>query len=70
MRPLVPFPEILEQDRSELDQPEGRLAPRDDGVHAGAVAVVGADPAVAVTVKCGGIAAVSAISLAGDEIDE
>ena len=46
------------------------LAPGDDGVHAGAVAVVGADAAVAVAVEGGGIAAGPAVPLAGDEIDE
>ena len=56
-RPLVAGLEVLEQDRTELDQPQGRLAPGDDGVHAGAVAVVGADAAVAVTVEGGGVAA-------------
>ncbi len=52
-RSLVLGPKILEQDRPELDQPQGCLAPGDDGVHAGAVAVVGADAAVAVTVERG-----------------
>src|SRR5205814_368641 len=55
---------------SQLDEPQGRLAPGDDGVHARAVAIVGADPAVAVTVQCGRVAARSAVSLTGDEIDE
>ena len=67
---LGPDPEILEQDRPELDQPKGRLAPGDDGVHAGTVAVVGADAAVAIAVEGGGVAAVPAIAFAGDEIDE
>ena len=67
---LVPALEILEQDRAELDESEGRLAPGDDGVHAGAVAVVGTDTAVAIAVKGGGVAAVSAIPFARDEIDE
>src|SRR5262249_42971718 len=53
-----------------LDESEGRLAPGDDGVHAGTVAVVGADPAVAVAVEGGGVAAAPAIAFAGDEIDE
>jgi hypothetical protein len=70
MRPSVPDLEILEQDRSELDQAEGLLAPGDDGVHAGTIAVVGADAAVAVTVECRCIAARPTIPLAGDEIDE
>jgi hypothetical protein len=62
--------EILEQDRTELDQSEGRLAPGDDGVHAGTVAVVGADAAIAVTIERRGVAARAAIALAGDQIDE
>ena len=69
-RPLVPNLEVLEQDWPELDQPQGRLAPGDYGVHAGAVAVVGAHAAIPVTVERGGIAARAAIALAGDQIDE
>ena len=70
-RPLVlRDPEVLEQDRTELDQPQGRLAPDDDGVHAGTVAVVGADAAVAVAVERGGVAAVAAITFTGDQVDE
>ena len=67
---LVPALEILEQDRAELDQAEGRFAPGDDGVDAGAVAIVRADAAVAVTVESRGIAAGAAVPLAGDQIDE
>jgi hypothetical protein len=67
---LVPDLEILEQDRPELDESKGRLAPGDDGVHAGTVAIVGADAAVAVAVECCGVAARAAIALAGDQIDE
>ena len=66
----VPRLEVLEQDRTELDQAQGRLAPDDDGVHAGTVAVVGADAAVAVAVEGCCVTARSAITLAGDEIDE
>jgi len=69
-RPSVPDLEILEQDRTELDQSEGRLAPGDDGVHAGAVGVVGTDATVAITVERRRVAARSAVTLAGDEIDE
>jgi len=69
-RPSVSGLEILEQDRTELDESEGRLAPGDDGVHAGTVAVVGADAAVAVAVEGGRVAAGAAISFTGDEIDE
>jgi len=69
-RPSVSGLEILEQDRTELDESEGRLAPGDDGVHAGTVAVVGADAAVAIAVEGGGVAAGAAIFFTGDEIDE
>jgi hypothetical protein len=69
-RPLVPGLEILEQDRPQLDEPKGRLAPCDDGVHAGTVGVVRAHAAVAVTVEGRCIAARAAISLARDQIDE
>jgi hypothetical protein len=67
---LVPDLEILEQDRTELDESEGRLAPGDDGVHAGTVAIVGAYAAVAVTVKGGGVAAVAAVTFASDQVHE
>src|SRR6185295_2553806 len=70
-RPLVlGDPQVLEQDRSELDQPKGGLAPDDDGVHAGTVAVVRTDATIAVAVECGGVAAVAAITFAGDQVDE
>src|SRR5204862_7695616 len=49
--------EVLQQDRTELDEADRRLAPGDDGVHAGTVAVVGAHAAVTVTVEGGGVAA-------------
>ena len=48
---LVPDPQILEQDWPQLDEPQRRLASGDDGVHARAVAVVGADAAVAVAIE-------------------
>src|SRR4029450_427285 len=51
-------------------QAQGRLAPDDDGVHAGTVAVVGTDAAVAIAVQRGGVAAVAAITFAGDQVDE
>jgi hypothetical protein len=70
MRPLVPRLEVLQEDRTELDQAEGRLAPGDDGVHAGTVAVVGTHAAVAVAVEGCRVAARPAVTLAGDEIDE
>ena len=67
---LVPDLQILEQDRPQLDEPQGRLASGDDGVHAGTVAVVGADAAVAVAIERGGVAARPAVTLTGDQIDE
>ena len=67
---LVPALEILEQDGAQLDEPQRRLAPSDDGVHAWTVAVVRADPAVAVTIERRGVTARSAVPLAGDQIDE
>ena len=67
---LVPDPQILEQDGPQLDEPQCRLATGDDGVHAGAVAVVWADAAVAIAVECRGIAAGPAVTLTGDQIDE
>jgi hypothetical protein len=67
---LVPDPQILEQDWPQLDESQGRLASGDDGVHAGTVAVMGADAAVAVAIEGSGVAAGSAVTLAGDEIDE
>ena len=62
--------EVLQQDRTELDEAHGRLAPGDDGVHAGAIAVVGADSAVAGTVEGCGVAARATVTLTCDEIDE
>jgi hypothetical protein len=69
-RPLVPRLEVLQQDRAELDQAQGRFAPGDDGVHAGTVCVVGADAAVAVTIERSGVTARPTVPLAGDEIDK
>jgi hypothetical protein len=69
-RPLGAHLGFLEQDRTELDQPKGRLAPGDDGVHARAVRVVGADATVAVTVEGGGVAAGSAVPFASNQIHE
>jgi hypothetical protein len=67
---LAPDLQILEQDGPQLDEPQGRLAPGDDGVHARTVAVVGTHAAIAVTVQRGRIAAGSAVSFTSDEIDE
>jgi len=68
--PLTASLDILEEDRTELDDPQGGLAPGDDGVHAGAVAVVRADAAVAVAIERRGVTARPAVSLAGDQINE
>lgn len=70
LRPSVADLEVLEQDRTELDEPEGRLAPCDDGVHTRAVAVVGADAAVAIAIEGGSVTAGTTISLAGDQVNE
>ena len=67
---LVPALQILEQDRAQLDEPQRRLASGDDGVHAGAVAIVGADAAVAVTIERRRITARPTVALTGDQIDE
>jgi hypothetical protein len=69
-RPSVSVLKVLEQDRTELDESEGRLAPGDDGVHAWTISVVGADAAVAIAIEGGGVTAGAAISFTGDEIDE
>jgi hypothetical protein len=70
LRPSRAHLEVGEQHRPELDQPEGCLAPGDDGVHARAVGVVGADTAVAIAVKGAGITAGAAVPFASDEIHE
>ena len=67
---LVPGLQILEQDRAQLDEPQRRLASGDDGVHTGAVGVVRADATVAVAVEGRRVAARSAVTLTGDQIDE
>jgi hypothetical protein len=66
----VPGLEVLQEDRAELDQSQGGLAPGDDGVHAGTVGVVGTDTAVAITVECRCVTARPAVTFTGDEIDE
>ena len=68
--PSALTPQALEQDRSKLDDPLGRLAPCDHGVHAGTVGIVGADAAVPVAAQPGRVTAGPAVPLAGDEIDE
>ena len=60
----------MQKDRAELNQAQRALAPGDDGVHAWAVDVVGADTAISIAIERGCITAIPAISLAGDEIDE
>ena len=70
MRPLRAHPEVLEQDRTQLDQPQGCLAASDDGVHASTICVVGTDAAVAITVEGGGITAAAAVAFTSDEIHE
>ena len=55
---------------AQLDEPQRRLAPGDDGVHAGAVAVVRAHAAVAIAVQGGGVTASPAVPFTGDQIDE
>ena len=67
---LVPGLQILEQDRAQLDEAQRGLASGDDGVHAGAVTIVRADPAVAVAIEGCRVTARSAVTLTGDEIDE
>jgi hypothetical protein len=62
--------EVLEQDRTELDDAQRSLAPSDDGVDTRTVSVVRTDSAVAVTVQCGGVTARSTLAFAGDEIHE
>jgi hypothetical protein len=69
-RPSAAHLDVLEQDRTELDQPKGRLAPGDDGVHAGTVAVVGTDAAVAITVEGGGVTAGAAVPFTGNQVHE
>ncbi len=67
---LVASLQILEQERAQLDEPQRRLAPRDDGVHARAVAVVRADAAIAIAIEGGRVTARPTVALTGDEIDE
>src|SRR5450756_626228 len=68
--PLRAASRVLEKDWAELNQAQRALAPGDDGVHAWAVDVVGADTAVAIAVERGRVTTGPAITLAGDEIDE
>jgi hypothetical protein len=63
-------PNVLQEDRPKLDEPQGGLASGDDGVHTSTVGVVRADAAVAIAIQGRGVAAIPAVPLAGDEIDE
>jgi hypothetical protein len=67
---LCPEAQFLEHDRTQLNDAQRRLAPGDDGVDTWTVSVVRADPAVSVAVQRHGVAAGTALSLAGDEVDE
>ena len=67
---LVPGLQILEQDGAQLDQAQRGLASGDDGVYARTVGVMRADATVPIAVEGRGVAAVPAVALAGDEIDE
>ena len=67
---LVPGLQILEQDRAQFDEAQRGLASGDDGVDAGAIAIVGTDAAVAITVEGCRVAARPTVALTGDQIDE
>ncbi len=67
---LGPDPEVLQQDRTKLDQPQRCLAPGDDGVHAGTVRIVRTDSTVSVAIECGRVAARPTVALARDQVDE
>jgi hypothetical protein len=67
---LCPGTQSLEHDRTQLNDAQRCLAPSDDGVDTWTVSVVRADPAVSVAVQCHGITAGTALSFAGDEVDE
>jgi hypothetical protein len=68
--PLRAASRVLEKDRPKLDEAQRALASGDDGVHAGAVGVVGADAAIPIAIEGCCVATVAAISLTRDEIDE
>jgi len=69
-RPSAARSQVLQEDRAEFDQAQGRLASSDDGVDTGTVGVVRARAAVAVAVQAGRIAAPAAVALTGDQIEE
>src|SRR5688500_6986202 len=62
--------EVLEQDRTELDDAQCSLAPSDDGVDTRTVSVVWTDSAVAIAIERHGIAAVAAFALASDQVNK
>ena len=64
------LPGFLQEERTELDESQGGLAPGDDGVHTGTVGVVGADTAVAVAIKGSGVTTGPTVAFAGNEIDK
>jgi hypothetical protein len=66
----LPGTQFLEHDRTQLDDAQRRLAPSDDGVDTRTVSVVRTDSAVSVAIERRGVAAASALSLTGDEVDE
>ncbi len=62
--------QVLQQDRPELDHAQRALATGYDGVHAGTIPVVRADAAITVTVKAGSVAALAAVALTRNQIEE
>ena len=67
---LAPCSQVLEQHGPELDDLERGLAAGDDGVHTGTIRIVRADPAVAVAVEPGGVAAGPTVALTRDQVGE
>ncbi len=65
----LPRAGVLEQEGSQLDDLQRRLAPCDDGVDARTVRIMGTWRAIAVTVQPRGVAAGPAVALAGDKVD-
>jgi hypothetical protein len=62
--------EVLQKQGSQLDDLECGLAASDDGIDTRAVAVVNTLSAVAIAIQPGGVAAVPAVTLAGDQVGE
>jgi hypothetical protein len=67
---LVTGAEVLEQDRTELDDAQRSLAPSDDGVDTRTVSVVWTDSAVAIAIERHGVAAVATFALASDQVNK